>query len=454
MYNEIKFLFNIDNTKMNNKKNIGGDTVNVDLFPDYDAKNRKSNEINIPVTYKGDDNKNDNKIKEFLDNSSYYNDDDQNSYISLIEKLNEDNANESLKFGYKELAYLTDLGVYPVNRMIILRRFSEGIEVPHNLNKSTMKGIRPISTIIGWINPENENILGFGFNEEWITNTDLFWDKISEILEKETGTKANMTLPAPGWAQGFVFNFLREMGYVDEESFDKSEIPAGDPDVLHESSQRKIDGQGITSSFKIDLKTSYEQKYINNIDPGSAFLDIINNSLRMGTSDMKFFLGNKANTIMDSLNSDSDSFIQSMFETLKNMAGDFINTINNLLGEIGNDIKSGDFTENMYNTILDGLNAALYRFRWPLRSSLALTTGQNTTPWHVTIGNPLNPILSMANVVVDNGNVDLNNELGFNDIPTKINLSFNISQGRSLGKQEIMEVLNNSYVRDYSKQNI
>jgi hypothetical protein len=108
-----------------------------------------------------------------------------------------------------------------------------------------------------------------------------------------------------------------------------------------------------------------------------------------------------------------------------------------------------EISEQYINTITEGLNAALYRYRWPLRSSLAITTGQNTTPWHITVGHPLNPILSMGNVLLEEGKIEFNNELGFNDLPTSFKLSFNIKEGRPLGKQEIMEVLNNSYSRVY-----
>jgi hypothetical protein len=78
-------------------------------------------------------------------------------------------------------------------------------------------------------------------------------------------------------------------------------------------------------------------------------------------------------------------------------------------------------------------------------------SGINTTPWHLTIGNPYSPILSMANIVVDTVNVEGSGELGYNDMPKRLKYSIKCHVGRNLGGQEIMQMFNNSYFRVYSK---
>lgn len=469
MYDEMKFLFNIDNNKMRN--NIG--YKNINLFPESHDYNKLSKDIKtyneriiensgggntkeIIVRYKGKDTISNNEIKDFLNDTSYFkNDNNGNQYVNLIEKL-ENDSSDSVKFGYKELAYLEKLGVYPLNRMIVLRRFDEGVEVRHNLNE--MNGVKPISTIIGWVDPEEDKLLSIGFSEKWENQNKLFWDKISEIVKQETGIKLNTVVPIPGWGQGFLYQFLKSTGLVNPDNYDSSQIPIGDPNVLKVSPTRDIEGQGIDSNFTIKFETSYEQKFINDIDPGSAFLDIIHNSLRMGTSDMNFYLsGEIAKNFMEKFNNDSGGYINGVTQSVIELTKIFFTTINSLMGEITNEISSiitglsggTEFTDSSMGIILNGLNAGLYRYRWDLRSSLAITTGQNTTPWHITVGHPLNPILSMGNILLDSGKIEFNNELGFNDLPTSFNLSFDIKQGRPLGKQEIMEVLNNSYSRVY-----
>lgn len=428
MYDEISFLFNIDDTKMNNGVN------------DKDETSIYNNELN--VRFKSNDQSNKNKIIDILNQSSYNENSDSNPYIKLIEKLS--NENKSLKLGYEDFAYLTELGVYPVNRLVILRRFDEGVIVPHNLNEID---ISPISIVIGWIKPEDEKMFNIGFSEKWITTTELFWDAIAKAVKNDTGGLLKMAIPIPSWAQGFLFQFLRDAKLT--EDFGIDEIPIGDPDVLRESMTRETEQQGLDSSLDFSFKTSYEQKYINNIDPGSSFIDLIDNTLRMGTSDMKYMLGGKfANDMMKTLNSDSSNYAEAMTKSIIELSSKFIGT---LKGMYDNKSLDNNITEQFEEFLVQGLNAAIYRYRWPLRGSLGVVTGQHTTPWHITVGHPLNPIISMGNVVVSNGNMDFNNEMGFNDMPTKFNVSFDVKPGRPLGKSDIIKILNNSYGRIYTE---
>ena len=50
-------------------------------------------------------------------------------------------------------------------------------------------------------------------------------------------------------------------------------------------------GAGVKFKVSITLKTTYEQKFINNVDPSVVFMDILNNCLNMGTSPATFYLG-------------------------------------------------------------------------------------------------------------------------------------------------------------------
>lgn len=438
MHDEISFLFAINK---------------------YDGINNKLDSVNIfnnniKVRFKGDigkdgdNNINKNKIKLFLKDSSYKDNDEANPYIKIITNLE---PYKQLSIDYSDLAYLRDLGVYPVNRLVILRRYAEGVIVPHNLNE--IENIKPISTIIGWVKPEEDKLFSIGFSERWVNTSKTFWEAISDAVSQDTRVDLAKTAPVPGWGQGFLYQFLKGAGYVDED-FNVNEIPVGDPNVLRESSTRDIDQQGLNSSFNFSFNTSYEQKYINNIDSGSAFLDIIDNILKMGTSDMKYMLGgSKVENWMKTLNSNSSDYSENMYNEILKLAENFIDTLNSMTKS--NPSKKDDdiditSLDSIINSLKSGLNAAIYRFRWPLRGALGLTSGIHTTPWHITIGHPLNPVLSIGNILVENGNITFGNELSFNDIPTKIDISFEVKLSRSIGKNDILNILNNAYGRIYS----
>jgi len=433
MHDEISFLLEIsdNHSGVGSISNYSITQDNKDLY--------KKNTVTVKVN-----NKKVNKdkiINTLLDTS--YDQKNSNPYTDIIEKFSDENY-PHMSISAADLAYLTELGVYPINRLVILRRYPENIIVPHNLNDLVGSNVKPLSTVIGWIDPEDEKMLSISFKEKWVTTTDMFWDVVNDIIKKDTGISLSKTMALPSWGQGFVFNFLTHAGYIDKNTKQENFFPIGDPDVLKEASTRESDNQGIDTSFSFTLKTSYEQKYINNIDPGSAMLDIINNVLKMGISDMRFMLGGKAKDIMNTINSSKNEQTKEWMKTIGTLAKDFLNTIKGMY-----DGNRKAIIPNILDMSVDAINDALFRFRWPLKGSLGLMTGQNTTPWHLTIGNPLNPIISSANMIVD-GDMDFGNEIGFNDMPTKINVSFNVKLGRPLGKSELIDILDNTYGRTYS----
>jgi hypothetical protein len=78
-------------------------------------------------------------------------------------------------------------------------------------------------------------------------------------------------------------------------------------------------------------------------------------------------------------------------------------------------------------------------------------SGLSTTPWHLTVGNPFSPILNMANIVVENVDLKFSSEMGFQDMPKRVDANITIKLSRPLGQQEINRMFNNQYGRIYSK---
>jgi len=444
MYNEISFLFDVTNKI----KNYSTTTTNQDIFNINDVKKvervnnkLKDGKIQRISPPSGND------IKTHLQNTSYIDgNNDKNPYSLLLEKF----ANiPSMKLVPADFAYLTDLGVYPINRLIILRRYAEGVVVRNNLNDIDAE---PISTIVGWVSDKEEKMFSITFSERWKNSTELFWNSIAGIIKDETMIDVSNSIPAPGWAQGFLYQFLAKSGYA-SDTIEPGEIPIGDPDVLKESMTRETESQGLESTFSFTLKTSYEQKYIQGVDSGSAMLDIINNSLRMGTSDMKYMLGGKTKDLMTTVSGGASEWVATIKEIVKSFADTTLEMIKKT-GEstaIAVNLISGkeDKVNDVANIISDALDAAIKRYRWKLRGSLGVTTGEPTTPWHLTIGNPRNPIVSVGNMIVE-GTLDFGNEMGFNDMPTQIDATYVVKLGRSLGKNEIVDILDNTYSREYS----
>jgi hypothetical protein len=293
-----------------------------------------------------------NSIKKYLKEQIYDSMKSGNPYMDIIKHFNVSSGKPGagLRIKAVDLAYLRDLGVYPINRMVILRRFSEGMFVPENLDEME---IEPLSTVIGWIKPD-ANFGTIGFNETWTKTNERFDVALAEILKTATGGKIDANLvPIPDFAQGLLFEIYKKAGLTtgsiendivdehyevynsnditlsavsalenqqktnsnistntgstnkdtgDRDTWNLKNIPIGDPNVLHEGPFRDPSGQNIQSTFQFEIEAVYEQKLLGDVDPGSAMLDIIDNLYAMGTSNMSFYWGAESPLVKNAKN--------------------------------------------------------------------------------------------------------------------------------------------------------
>ena len=412
------------------------------------------------------------EIKNYIKTTTYSDSNDGDPYIQLIRYF--DSAKlKAMKLRAADFAYLKDIGVYPINRLWILRRYPDNVVVPERPSDWGENAKEPISTVIGWMkDDDNSPMLTLSFGEIWNDTTEMIDQVLSRLLESEFDLNLKAGMSVPGWSQGILFGMLNAMGLSSDYSAEN--VPTGDPNVLRISKVREITQQGLKSDLNFKLETCYEQKYINGIDPGQAFLDITTNLLKMGTSDQKFVI-NANNAMVQSLvkklNSPSTS-LKGWYDLIVEFITAFITSINTFfesIKDIGAETREqdnpgsttadiGSFLTSSLNTIVGAsqviLNGTVSKYRWPLKGSIALMTGLPTTPWHLTIGNPYSPIVNLSNIHVSEVSTKFSNDLGFNDLPVRIDVNITASLGRPLGKQEIERLFNNGYKRIYAKTRI
>lgn len=409
-------------------------------------------------------------IKNYLVSDVYRNDTNEDPYISLLKYFNGDKV-KALKLRAADFAYLKDLGVYPINRLWILRRFPDNCIVPNNL-LDWGNSVEPIATVVGWMKDKDDSpMVTIGFNETWVNQTSMIDQVLSKILQDNFSFKLPMTVPVPGWSQGILFGMLNAMGFTSD--YNAMNVPTGDPNVLRTAAMRDAGGsQSLQSSLQYTLETSYEQKYINGVDPGLAMLDIMSNLLKMGTSEQKFILSNSPllQQLVSNINSNKNvgawlGFIKELIGAFLVGVSNFITSMTSIASSITSSLPTGENTEtsgaadqykfSMSATLNNTANALLagtvQKYRWELKGSIALMSGINTTPWHLTIGNPYSPIINIGNIIVDDVQTKLSNDLGFNDLPMRIDVTISTKLGRPLGRQEMEKMLNNGYKRIYSK---
>jgi len=498
MYDEMRFLFNVD-PYVKNKFNTSTKVVS-----DKNPTN------SIQYTKELDDLDKTFKLQQYIVNKdttqNYIRDDTNklynvgsNPYLEYLKFCNESTI-ESLKISSSDFAYLRDIGVLPINRLMILRRYPVGVIVPVDLND--LPDTKPIATVIGWVKKDTE-LLTFSFNEVWKTHTIPLMDMITRIIKDEFGPDLSSIAPIPGWGIGFMFSIMNKMGLT---NYDAMNVPIGDPNLLKESTTRQHEEYGLNSQFNFSLDTTYEQKYIAGIDPTVTHLEILNNLTIMGTSDVTV-IGKAGSTLLASLRSANANPTNGggWGKLVSDVFTSFVSALSATLGEVGKDVvgflgvnkkqdpgfrpqregerdgkyedekakyeeaqkqknyeeaSSGagfDLATKGLDSVLNSplvskiLASTLARYQWPLRGAISMFTGEASTPWHLTIGNPYNPLLSMNNIICNSVVITYGKDMGFNDVPRTMDVKITLTQGRSLGKQEIYALFGVTYKRNYKK---
>jgi hypothetical protein len=233
----------------------------------------------------------------------------------------------------------------------------------------------------------------------------------------------------------------------------------GPVNVVNETMIRDM---GLKFTNDIKLQFEYELRSLSFVNPKIAMIDIISNMLTMTTNNAQFFGGGHRYY-------GSAGFVASAFgdpSLLK--AGDF----SGYMGSIAKDVNKG--VSNVFGdvngsfsakSILDGglkagkqmLGNALGNMLKDMMGSTggtqatkAFISGEPTGDWHITIGNPLNPIAMMGNMICDNSTMTLGKGLGYDDFPMEVKFEIDLKHGKPRDKGDIENMFNAGQGRIYA----
>ena len=411
--------------------------------------------------------------------------------FNIIDKLND---YPTMRLKWADFAYCRDYGVYPNNRLVVCRRFDH--PMIDDLTFSGKDGAsEPISTLITWM-PESTEILSFNFGESWVEAQASFKDLLNDVGDDMGLGKINFKLgdalsagmnlvSLPGFTQGLQRAILGEAGLIDKSSVDI--IPSGTPNLIKESMQRKLikdetPGSGLVGKFSVVVKCAWEQKFISGVDPTLIYYDILQTILAFGGSQAVFYLGKRSN--LGGLGAALEDFLKPGGATrlIKKVVESFAAALNKLTKEInelvgkffdsnygekdsggGGSEKTADQIEadekkkrdetisdaqGQVTTIIKGFaDTIIKKYRVQALGVVTTLTGLPSTPWHITIGNPLRPIFSSGDMLTQDVKVNLGAQLSFNDLPSYIECEFTLASARNLGIDEIIEKLSCSGIR-------
>lgn len=419
------------------------------------------------------------------------------------------NSNEFDKYGlakYKmqDFIYLKYYNQIPNNYMVTLRRYTKpcrdhmfGLDMEPeliNLMNNYPKEYMALATAVTYMGEKTGNklssILKFDYGAKWEEKE----GKTEEIQHPDGGLAAQMKnkfgisegiISGDGGFSGgrtammkqiFKFSALTQMAgknvtdaMADQHQYDGVEFFKrygeqfyGDINVVN---QVKIRGRGLTFSNNFSLTFEYSLKSLKCVNPRIAMMDIICNFLILTGNYGTFWGGatifygrkniapqfgdpqklreGKYGEYLSTLFGDIKSGFSKLAETssMPNSFSDWVSAI----GTGAGNILSGGIKALIGNLLGGNIGVA-----GQTQVPQALLSGEPSGFWHVTIGNPLDPIAMMGNMAVKQTTVEFNDILGYDDFPTEVKFTVSLEHCMPRDNANIESMFNAGKGRIYS----
>ncbi len=416
--------------------------------------------------------------------------------IKKLIELSKNNKMGRAIYNYSDFMYCKNLGRVSNNYMITLRRFSTPcgdsinyINPDDNDEINTQNGLQghapDVGRLVTWLGtPGNDmsSILKYSYKMP-------FKEETAEIQEKDgaggsdrgiLGTLMNASSPKYREMQiagmggdqasqyvGKLFggsklgtNFFQGNNagspYTSAEwrsHRDKNKV-YGPIDVIKKTTIRGEEGLEFTHSFTLTF--DYELRSYDGINTKSAFLDLLGNILTVTYNTGTFWGGGYRMTAgmpQSNVYANLPIFKNAQEGNIKNF-GDLVDSSLKSVQDVWKTISNGEGLEGAIKTIGSAmfssfLGTALNQLGRPTKIAYnSLLQPAPTGLWHVTIGNPRHPILSMGNLILENTEIEHYGPLGLDDFPTGLRVTCTLKHGkpRDTSMIEAMYTMGNSRV--------
>ena len=125
--------------------------------------------------------------------------------------------------------------------------------------------------------------------------------------------------------------------------------------------------------------------------------------------------------------------LESVISQISSGEGDLQSILNELDGPLGNVLAYA-----LADDLIDKIAVPL-----------SLKTGAPVGEWHLVVGNPMNPIAMIGNLICQNVSIEFGEVLGPDDFPTEVIATFTLQHGRDRERGEIESIFNRGDGRLY-----
>ena len=421
-----------------------------DKFTDATSKSQYSifNDFNVISLHKGNYPITDEQTKNKRD--EYFN---PSSAIDLIQRP----VGASI-FSPRDFILCARYGL-PINRMITLRRFP--YPAPDNIfeidttetNGRAAASEPDIGRLITYMDQETNKISDMckiSYHLNWTSRDAKTEQAGAQINGDQSGVN--------GWMKSFASlidngtlskNALQGEKRLNLNPLADSNKIFGPVDSIATTFLREI---GLVNDMKFEVVFDYELRSINGMNPKMMFIDLLSNILAVTFNNARFWggariwVGARPSNMMRKLAFMNPSSVE---EFLRGANIAVKESVKQLTADGGKGAL-----ETLKQIASNGLNLALGKVLDKLgRPSTmvmnSLLTGDPVGEWHLTIGNPLNPIMAVGNLRMTNTEIEFGDRLGFDDFPTTLKVTCTLEPGLYRDRAGLESIFNMGYNRTY-----
>jgi hypothetical protein len=380
-------------------------------------------------------------------------------------------------YAYSDFMYCKHLGKVSNNYMITLRRFplpvddyigarAEDGETRLDMAAKNAACIGCMITWMGVSGNDLSSILKYSYKMPFKSQDADEQDRKNDADSQQTLLNGLFSTFDPVYQQQYMDGYSSEaankiFGYLniktDNKPYTSDQNPAtfrdrnkvyGPVDSIRSTYIRSY--EGLTFDQKLSLVFEYELRSYNGINPKQAMLDLISNILNVtyttGTfwgGGFKGFAAHQSNIFANlevfkkhnSFTGFMDAFFTDVGKGLGSLGNLSFNNIGSALNKIGGMLLASKLNllgrpqKAMYNSLLSPAPIGF---------------------WHVTIGNPKRPIMTIGNMVITNVTVEHNGPLGLDDFPTGLKVTVELDRGKPRDLRDIEKLYMQGTDRIYS----
>lgn len=370
-------------------------------------------------------------------------------------------------------------GKIPNNRLITLRRYPVPVEDNLMIAKQNLPLV-PLAQAVTWFGEDTGNklsdVLGLSWGLKWksiaadvqdVDGNEIKAESLLDVagVKVEDAALRKALIVALGNAQnpGMAASGQdkAQQDYDREAYGDKGPywnrvygpVNVIDKTYMRERGLNFGDEKGLSLTFEYNLRTWA------GANPKMAFLDLLTNFLSLTYNTAPFWGGavryfQQTGFLAPGFNTDAfergdnvqgiKDLAAGVGPQLLGAASDLKKFVDDLQSQItqGASVESiiGSITDSKVSQVLAGGRLApLVQKPLLMRSML---DGRAVGEWHMMIGNPMDPIATIGNLVLDSVSMDVGEELGEDGFPTSMKFVVNLKHGRSRAKQDIESMFN------------